>query len=90
MNKDDFIFAKMNPEFKDWYFTVTGETRKELTSKYMEQSLVCIEGVIYSEIDDVILIQKLFPFNFRYDIVENEELKSFVISIINDMKKEES
>ena len=90
MNKDDFIFAKMKPEFKDWYFTVTGETRKELTSKYMEQSLVCIEGVVYSESDDFILVQKLFPFNFRYDIVENEELKSFVIDIINDMNKEES
>lgn len=88
MDKNDFIFAKMKPEFKDWYFTITGETKKKLTSQYMEQSLVCIEGVLYSEIDDVILVQKLFPFNFRYDIVENEELKSFVIDLINDIKKE--
>ena len=85
MCKTDFKFDKFEPEYQDYYFKVSGETQDELTHEYMEQCMVCVFGVIYSKVDDVVVIQQLFPFNCAVVESKDETLKQLLIEIIDEL-----
>ena len=36
MKREDFIFDHMDDEYEDYWFKVVGDTKDELTKKYME------------------------------------------------------
>ena len=84
MNKEDFVFNKLDEEFKDYWFNVHGESQIYLTDKYMEQSMVAITEIVYSKAEDALGIKKLFPFNAHVDLIKDEELKNIIKELIED------
>ena len=84
MNKDDFIFNKLDDKFQDYWFNVHGDSQTYLTDKYMEQSMVAVTEVVYSKIEDMVGIKRLFPFNKYVEVVEDEELKDIIKELIED------
>lgn len=77
MKKEDFKFDRKECEtgHEDYWFKVSGETKKELTEKYMEQSMVSITDCVYSKDEDVVGLKRLFPFNYDVVLCDNNELK---------------
>jgi hypothetical protein len=63
MNKSDFKFIRKDDEMQDYWFKVSGETKEELTNKYMEQSMIEVSHVVLSLVDNALGIQKEFLFN---------------------------
>ena len=84
MNKNDFIFNKLDEEFQDYWFNVHGDSQIYLTNKYMEQSMIAVVEVVYSKTEGLLGVKKLFPFNSYVEIIEDEELKSIVKEVIKD------
>ena len=91
MKKEDFEFIKLDEEYEDYWFKVKDRSVSEaiLTERYMEQSMVCVSEVVYSVHDDVLGVKQLFPFSFYVLLVQNEELKKIIFSLIDDIKKKE-
>ena len=92
MNPNDFIFSKYETEHKDYWFDVKSgsESEKYLTKKYMEQCMVCISKVVYSKGGGLLgvekffpFIEKFFPFNRYVSLVEDEELRGILTSLID-------
>lgn len=77
MKKEDFEFYTMIEPHKDCWFRISGDTQKELTEKYMEQSMVGITEAVYSLKDSVYGLKRLFPFNF--DIIEPDDKELAII-----------
>lgn len=77
MKKEDFKFDRKECEtgHEDYRFKVSGETKKELTEKYMEQSMVSITDCVYSKDEDVVGLKRLFSFNYDVVLCDNNELK---------------
>ena len=48
MKREDFIFDHMDDEYEDYWFKVVGDTKDELTKKYMEMCMVSVTEVVYS------------------------------------------
>lgn len=68
-------------EVMDYFYDVAGDSAKELTKRYMEQSMVSVIGVVYStESGGIVGVKRLFPFNVSTDIVEDDELLSILLS----------
>lgn len=44
MKREDFIFDHMDDEYEDYWFKVVGDTKDELTKKYMEMCMVSVTG----------------------------------------------
>lgn len=42
MKREDFIFDHMDDEYEDYWFKVVGDTKDELTKKYMEMCMVSV------------------------------------------------
>lgn len=75
MNKSDFIFDRIEGgKYCDYWFRVIGETKTELTNRYMEQSMIEVSEVSFSIQDGQIGVKKLFPFN-NYSVVTNPKDK---------------
>ena len=47
MKREDFIFDHMDDEYEDYWFKVVGDTKDELTKKYMEMCMVSVTEVVY-------------------------------------------
>lgn len=86
MNPNDFVFNNYDSEHKDYWFDVKSgsESEKYLTKKYMEQCMVCISKVVYSKSDGVLGVEKFFPFNRYVSLVEDEELRGILTSLIDE------
>lgn len=70
MKASDFVFDRVvGGKYCDYWFRVTGETKKELTERYMEQSMVEVSEVVFSIQDGQFGVKRVFPFN--YDVVDN-------------------
>lgn len=66
MKESDFIFDRIEGgKYCDYWFRVTGETQKELTGRYMEQSMVAVTEAVFSVQDGQWGIKRLFPFNYE-------------------------
>lgn len=90
MNPNDFVFDKYEAEHKDYWFDVKSgsESEKYLTKKYMEQCMVCILKVVYSKGDGALGVEKFFPFNRYVSLVEDEELRGTLASLIDENQYE--
>ena len=49
MKREDFVFDHMDDEYEDYWFKVVGDTKDELTKKYMEMCMVSVTEVVYSK-----------------------------------------
>lgn len=68
MNASDFIFDRVEGgKYCDYWFRIIGETKAELTDRYMEQSMVEVTEAVFSIKDGQWGIKRLFPFN--YDVI---------------------
>lgn len=81
MKKSDFIFSHVdiNEPYCDYWFDIVGDTKEELTDKYMEQSMVEVSAAVFGIQDGQWGIKRLFPFN--YDVItpsEDEELRNIL------------
>ncbi len=86
MRKEDFVFDHKDDVFEDYWFKVIGDTKKELTKKYMDMCMVEVAGVVYSRKENQLGVKRLFPFNFDVIIPNDDHLKELVVSIVNGMK----
>ena len=90
MNKSDFKFIRKDDQMQDYWFKVSGETKKELTSKYMEQGMIEVSHVVLSLVDNALGIQKEFLFNsyVPLDNHNNQELKNLLLELIETIGKD--
>ena len=92
MKETDFIFDRVEGgKHCDCWFRVTGETKAELTDKYMEQSMVEVTEAVFSIQDGQWGIKRLFPFN--YDVItpsEHEELYTILKNVAFKTFKEQN
>lgn len=91
MNKSDFEFIRKDDKMQDYWFKVNGETKKELTNKYMEQSMIEVSHVVLSLVDNALGIQKEFLFNSYVSLDNNnnnQELKNFLLELIETIGKD--
>lgn len=87
MNAKDFIFDHYSSEYEDYWFKVTGDTKKELTDTYMEMCMIEVTEVIYSVKEDIVRIKQLFPFNCQIIRATDETLKSLLIDLIKNLPR---
>lgn len=90
MNAKDFIFDHYDSEYEDYWFKVTGDTKKELTDKYMEMCMVEVIEVVYSVKEDIVGVKQLFPFNYQVIESTDETLKNLLIDLIKNLPKVEN
>ena len=88
MRKEDFRLSEVDRSngHIDYWFYVDGETEKELTDKYREQCMVGVTGVVYSEDEDIVGIERQFYFNYDVVISDDDSLKEMLKSIAQDIK----
>lgn len=82
MNKTDFKFSKFDPEYQDYWFEISGNTKTELTDNYFEMCMIEVTDVVYSKVEDVVGIKRLFPFNYDVIISSNDELRTILAELI--------
>ena len=84
MKREDFVFDHMDDEYEDYWFKVVGDTKDELTKKYMEMCMVSVTEVVYSNKEQVLGVKRLFPFNYDVIMPDDTELKDMLESLVND------
>ena len=72
-------------EYEDYWFKVVGDTKDELTKKYMEMCMVSVTEVVYSNKEQVLGIKRLFPFNYDVIMPDDTELKDMLESLVNEV-----
>lgn len=90
MDAKDFIFDHYDSEYEDYWFKVTGDTKKELTDKYMEMCMVEVTEVVYSVKENIVGVKQLFPFNYQVIESTDETLKNLLIDLIKNLPKVEN
>lgn len=80
MRKEDFKLDRKDTDngHEDYWFKVSGRTEKELTEKYMEQSMVSVTDCVYSKDEDVVGVKRLFPFNYDVILCDDDRLKQIL------------
>lgn len=85
MNKTDFEFIKFDSEYQDYWFKVKGKTAEELSDKHGEQCMVSVIEVVYSKVEDIVGVKRVFHWNYDVVIDNDENLKKMLIEIINEL-----
>ena len=75
----------VNDSYEDYWFKVVGDTKDELTKKYMEMCMVSVTEVVYSNKEQVLGIKRLFPFNYDVIMPDDTELKDMLESLVNEV-----
>lgn len=88
LHESDFKFTKLDEEYQDYWFSVSGDSAEYLRQKYMEQSMITVSDVVYSKTDDVVGVKRQFPFNHDVITPDDAELKEFVSKIVNSKSAE--
>lgn len=85
LNKNDFVWFKTDKTkdgdliITDHWFTVSGDSKKVLEDRHMEQSMVEINDVVWTdENGGVVGVKRRFPFNDYTSIVNDVELLSIL------------
>ena len=80
MNKKDFSLLRIDKKdgHEDYWYETNKVANECLTDRYMEQSMKAVFRVVYSKDEDVVGVERTFPFNYDVIIVEDEELKSIL------------
>lgn len=86
MKPSDFEIrkAKIENGHIDYWFNISGETADELAKTHMEQSMICVSGCVYSVDEDVLGIEKVFRWNKNIEIIDNDEMKNIIKTIISN------
>lgn len=72
MQVKDFVFDKISGGgYCDYWFRIVGDTQKELTRKYMEQSMIAVTHAVFSLQDGQWGIRRQFPFS--YDVIAPDD-----------------
>lgn len=87
MNEQDFRFKNVvkGEDYEDYYFYVTGDSKKELTKQHMEQGMIEVNTVVYASKEDNVMIQQVFPFNYKYVESEDSEIKKILQTQISHL-----
>lgn len=85
MKREDFVLDHMDDEYEDYWFKVVGDTKDELTKKYMEMCMVSVTEVVYSNKEQVLGVKRLFPFNYDVIMPDDTELKDMLESLVNEV-----
>ena len=87
MDKTNFNFIRLDSpdKFKDYWFKTDKISDKELSQKYMEQSMIGITEVVYCKDNGTIGIKRIFPFNFDVVVVNDLELMSILEELIEEL-----
>ena len=85
----DFNFLGIDKSngHEDYWFSVSGDTAKELTAKYMEQSMIEVTNCVYSSDEDIIGVQRQFPFNKDVIIPNDDDLKNVLRELSKQILK---
>lgn len=75
----------MDDEYEDYWFKVVGDTKDELTKKYMEMCMVSVTEVVYSNKEQALGVKRLFPFNYDVIMPDDTELKDMLESLVNEV-----
>lgn len=83
MNKEDFKLWKIdtNNGHEDYWYETNKTSNEYLRNKYMEQSMKAVFRVVYSKDEDVVGIERTFPFNYDVIVVDDDELKDILKSL---------
>lgn len=82
MKREDFVFDHMDDEYEDYWFKVVGDTKDELTKKYMEMCMVSVTEVVYSNKEQALGVKRLFPFNYDVIMPDDSELRDMLVSLV--------
>lgn len=87
MDKTNFKFIRLDSpdKFKDYWFKTDKVSDKELSQKYMEQSMIGVTEVVYCKDNGKIGIKRTFPFNFDVVVVNDPELRSILEELIEEL-----
>lgn len=82
MKREDFVFDHMDDEYEDYWFKVVGDTKDELTKKYMEMCMVSVTEVVYSNKEQALGVK--LPLTFNYDVImpDDSELRDMLVSLV--------
>lgn len=82
MKSSDFILYRIDGgEYCDYWFKIVGETKSELTHKYMDQSMIEVSEAVFSIQDGQWGIKRIFPFN--YDVITPSNDKELYSTLKN-------
>lgn len=84
MKKADFKLYNKDIEYEDYWFRISGESKDKLTQLHMEQSLVEINEVVYSKVDDIVGVRLIFPFNNIIEFDYNPQLRDILLKLIEE------
>lgn len=82
MKREDFVFDHMDDEYEDYWFKVVGDTKDELTKKYMEMCMASVTEVVYSNKEQALGVKRLFPFNYDVIMPDDSELRDMLVSLV--------
>ena len=87
MDKTNFKFVRLDnsDDHRDYWFKTDSTSDKELTERYMEESMIGVAKVVYSKDDGMVGIQRLFPFNFDVIVPDYLELKNILKELVEEM-----
>ena len=80
LNKSDFVLSKHDtPDgHNDYWYKVSGDSRKELEDNYWEMCMVGIVEVVYSKDEDAVGVKQVYPFNFNVVMSSDDDLKTLL------------
>lgn len=89
MNKEDFSLWNVdtNNGHEDYWYETNQKACDYLTEKYMEQSMKAVFRVVYSKDEDIVGIERTFPFNYDVIIVDDVELKNILKELSEERSK---
>lgn len=91
LNESDFKFIKKDEPYQDFWFKVSGESKENLTRSCMETGMIEVTEVVYSKVDNLAGIKRLFTFSYDVIISDNdrlnEDLKNILLRKINEVEK---
>lgn len=90
LKREDFVFDRVDGgEYCDYWFNVVGETKEELTVRYMEQSMIAVTSVVFSIQDGQWGVRRQFPFNYDVITPQDAELYEMIKSAAFEAYKEQ-
>lgn len=83
MNKEDFRLWKIDTTdgHEDYWYETNKASNEYLTNKHMVQSMKAVFRVVYSKDEDIVGIERQFPFNYDVIVVDDDELKDVLKSL---------
>ena len=88
MKKEDFKFEKI-VEFddgNDYWFTVSGRSKDILDEYYLEENMLGISEVVYSDRLNETAVKKQYPHTFTIQIIYDDlGLKDFLRELVSDV-----